>query len=110
VARYNGVMDSSRARTALKTGATVLLLLLAGILAWALWPQELRFERVSGAGRERVAVCTQWGFVVKESVLDEGGTAVRTRRFPLGRVPLWRIGALPSEPGAWREPGEAAAP
>jgi len=101
-----GTMEKGPSHPALRTTGAAVLCLLVGILAWALWPQEFRFERDTPGGPERVAVYTRWGCVVKESVLDEGGTAVRTRRFPLGRVPLWRIGVLPAEPGAWLDPGE----
>ena len=103
-------MAPPRLRPALKTAVAIVGLLLAGVLAWALWPQEFRFERETPAGRERVAACTRWGCVVREEVLDEGGGTLRSRRFPVGAVPLWRIGALPETPGAWGEPGNPVGP
>jgi hypothetical protein len=76
-------------------------LLLAGLIAFALWPQEFRFERQTPVGRERVAVYSRWGFIVKEAVLEAEGTPARNRTFPVGQVGLWRIGALAEIPGDW---------
>ena len=54
-----------------RTAAAALAFLVLGVLAFALWLQEFRFERATPGGRERVAVYTRWGCVVKEVVLDE---------------------------------------
>ena len=86
--------------------AVALAVLLAGLLAFALWPQEFRFERRTAMGRERVAVYSRWGFIVKEVVLESEGAPARTRTFPLGEVGLWRIGSLDRMPGEWEGPGE----
>lgn len=86
-----------------KSALWALALLVAGVLAWALWPQEFRFDRHGPGGKERVAVYSRWGFIVKEVVLEAEGAPSRSRLFPVGEVGLWRIGALQEVPGGWAE-------